>query len=40
MGLDVEGGVPAVVVADGEGAVLAGGVRVGEDLLAEGVRRG
>ena len=34
-GLDVEGGVPAVFVADGEGAVLAGGVRVGEDLLAE-----
>jgi hypothetical protein len=33
-GLDVEGGVPAVFVADGEGAVLAGGVGVGEDLLA------
>ena len=35
-GLDVEGGVPAVFVADGEGAVLGGGVGVGEDLLAEG----
>ena len=34
-GLDVEGGVPAVFVADGEGAVLAGGVGIGEDLLAE-----
>src|ERR1700733_4937936 len=33
--LDVEGGVPAVFVADGEGAVLGGWVRVGEDLLAE-----
>ena len=35
-GLDVEGGVPAVVVADGEGAVLGGGVGIGEDLLAQG----
>ena len=34
-GFDVEGGVPAVVVADGGGAVLAGGVGVAEDLLAE-----
>ena len=32
---DVEGGVPAVFVADGEGAILSGRVRVGEDLLAE-----
>ena len=34
-GLDVEGGVPAVFVADGEGAVLAGGVGIGEDFLAQ-----
>ena len=36
-GFDVEGGVPAVDVADGRGSVHAGGVRVGEDLRAEGV---
>ena len=35
-GLDVEGGVPAVFVADGEGSVLSGRVRVGEDLLTQG----
>lgn len=35
-GFDVEGGIPAVFVADGEGAVLAGRMRIGEDLLAEG----
>ncbi len=35
-GLYVEGGVPRVLVADGEGSVLAGRVGVGEDLLAEG----
>ena len=34
-GLDVEGGVPAVVVADGGGAEFAGGVGIDEDLLAE-----
>ena len=34
-GLDVECGVPTVFVADGEGAVLAGGVGIGEDLLAK-----
>jgi hypothetical protein len=35
-GLDVEGGVPAVVVADGGGAEFVGGVGVGEDLAPEG----
>jgi hypothetical protein len=35
-GLYVEGGVPAVFVADGEGTKLAGRVRIGEDLLAQG----
>ena len=35
-GLDVECGVPAVVVADGGGAEFAGGVGIDEDLLAEG----
>src|ERR1039458_9790072 len=34
--LHVEGGVPGIEVADGVGAVLAGGVGVGEDLLADG----
>ena len=34
-GLDVEGGVPAVVIADGVCAVRSWGVWVGEDLLAE-----
>ena len=36
-GFDFEGGVPSVDVADGFGAIHARGVRVGEDLLAEGV---
>jgi hypothetical protein len=35
-GLDVEGGIPAVFVTDGEGAVLSGWVVVGEGLLVEG----
>ena len=34
-GLDVEGGVPAVFVADSESAILAGGVGIGEDFLAK-----
>ena len=34
-GLDVEGCVPAVVVADGGGAELVGGMRVDEDLPTE-----
>ncbi len=33
--LDGEGLVPAVDVANGLGAIVAGGVRVGEDLLAQ-----
>src|SRR5215469_7594603 len=36
-GLDVEGGVPAVVIADGSGAKHAGCMRVGEDKLPEQV---
>ncbi len=39
-GLNVEGGVPAVFVADGEGAVFARRVRVAQDLLAQGGRAG
>ena len=35
--LDVEGGVPAVVVADRGGAKLSGRVGVGEELLPKGV---
>src|SRR6185312_12542761 len=35
-GLNVEGGVPGVEIADRVGAVFAGRVRVGEDLLAKG----
>src|SRR5262245_57499850 len=34
-GLDLEGLVPGVEVADGVGPVLVGGVAVAEDLLAE-----
>ena len=35
-GLNVECLVPAIFVADSERSVLAGGVGIGEDLLAEG----
>ena len=35
-GFDVEGCVPAVVVADGAARISAWSVRIGEDLLAEG----
>ena len=35
-GFDVEAGVPAVLIANGEGAVLGGGVGIGQDALAEG----
>jgi hypothetical protein len=33
--LDVEGGVPAIFVSYGECAVVARGVRIGEDLLSK-----
>jgi hypothetical protein len=35
-GFNIESGIPGVVVADGLGSEVAGGVGVGENLLAEG----